>query len=331
MAVQEETAALQTPDPPAPLSVKSSERQQIDEVKVEARKGTSKIRWDTAERKAVLPLVGAAGALAIALLSYWLVPQAQWAVLLSKVPLAPTLLSATQDLTHNLPIKDTKELTAIASDRFNKGQLPEGEQALSILLDRGALLEAAAIIQAIPAEKTDAPGISYLRGRLAWQSMQSGNPDYEISDAVRDWESAVKAQPNSVDYHEALGFAYYAQNRPREAIQAWADALDILEVRQKTLAASPPQANSSTTRSPNPSDQLTDPETLTIYAGIALALRQVVNDPTQPQTNLSSKATKIYQMVLRNDPVNFQPQALSKNWLWSESAIKDWQILARES
>lgn len=275
----------------------------------------------------MLPFVGAAGAVAIALLSYWLVPQVQWATLLSKGPLAPALLGTTQDLQN----KETKELTAIASDRFNKGQLPEGEQALGILLNRGALLEATAIIQSIPAEKSDAPGVSYLRGRLAWQSLQSGNPDYQLSDAVRDWESAAKSQPNVVEYHEALGFAYYAQNRPRDAIQAWADALDILEVRQKTPDASPNQATQSATRLPDSFSNRTDQETLTIYAGIALALQQSVNDPTQPQTNLSSKASKIYQMVLRNDPVNFQPQALSKNWLWSESAIKDWQTLARES
>jgi tetratricopeptide (TPR) repeat protein len=274
----------------------------------------------------LLPLVGAAGALAIALLSYWLVPQAQWASLLSKIPNAPALLGKTQDLQN----KETKELTAIASDRFNKGQLPEGEQALGILLDRGALLEATAIIQSLPAEKTDEPGISYLRGRLAWQSMQSGNPDYLLSDVIRDWENAAKAQPNSVEYHEALGFAYYAQNRPREAIQAWASALDILEVRQKMPEASPNHATHSTTRISDVSSRHTDQEALTIYAGIALALRQGGNDPTQPQTNLSGKASKIYQMVLRNDPVNFQPQALSQNWLWSESAIKDWQTLAQE-
>lgn len=323
--VQGETAAVQTLSPPIqPILVEPLRGHRVEVV---SQKRSSRTRFGSAGRKVILPFVGAAGALAIALLGYWLVPQAQWAALLSKVPLAPALLRGAQDLQN----KETKELTAIASDRFNKGQLPEGEQALGILLDRGALLEATAIVQSISAEKVDAPGISYLRGRLGWQSMQSGNPDYQISDVVRDWESAAKAQPNSVEYHQALGFAYYAQNRPREAIQAWADALDILEVRQKTLDDSPHQATNSATRLPGSSSSHTDQETLTIYAGIALALNQVVNDPTQPQTNLSSKASKIYQMVLRNDPVNFQPQALGKNWLWSESAIKDWQTLARES
>ena len=325
LAPQTDSAAVQVLTPPAqPISAESLKGNRIE---TDPQKRSGKPRFESAQRKALLPFAGAAGAVAIALLSYWLVPQVQWATLLSKIPNAPALLGTTQDLQNQEP----KELTAIASDRFNKGNLPEGEQALGVLLDRGALVEATAIIESIPAEKSDAPGVSYLRGRLAWQSMQTGNPDYLLSDVIRDWESATKAQPNSVEYHKALGFAYYAQNRPREAIQAWADALDILEVRQKTPAASPSQATNSTTPLSKASDGQTDRETLTIYAGIALALHQVVNDPTQPQTNLSGKASKIYQMVLRNDPVNFQPQALSKNWLWSESAIKDWLTLAQES
>jgi tetratricopeptide (TPR) repeat protein len=306
---QEEAVFVQALVPPAQqVSATSLRGKSLEEAQKRSGKRGDRLG---AGHKMLLPLAGATGALAIALLGYWLAPQVQWAGLLLKVPKVPTFLSGTQDWQS----KETKELTAIAGDRFNKGQLPAGEKALSILLDRGALLEAAAILQSLPADKVADPGISYLRGRLAWQSVQAGNTDYQISDALRDWESAAKAQPDVVEYHKALGFAYYAQNRPREAIQAWVDALDILEVRQK------------------PSDQeaSSDPDTLTIYAGIALALRQVVNDPVQPQGDLSGKASKIYQMVLRNDPINFLPQALSKNWLWSESAIRDWQSLAQES
>jgi hypothetical protein len=267
-------------------------------------------RLGSVERKALLPFAGAAGALVVALLGYWLVPQVQWAGLLSKIPNAPAL-SASSDLKN----KDTKELTAIASDRYTKGQVLEGNQALSVLLDRGALIEAAAILQSVPPAQVDNPGVSFLRGRLGWQAFQTGNTDYQLSDVVRDWESAVKAQPDAVEYHKALGFAYYAQSRPIEALQAWSDARDILEMRQKPDAASTALGS----------------EMLTIYAGIALALRQVANDPNPLQVSDAGKSGKIYQMVLSRDPVNFLPQALSRNWLWSESAIKDWQALAQES
>lgn len=322
---KEDSAAVQvltSSTDPTPI-----EKSRGNQSKTPAQKRVNTTRFGSARQKALLPLVGAAGALAIALLGYWLMPQSQWAGLVSKIPHAPTLLGTTQDLQS----KETEELVAIARDRLKRGNFPEGEQALGILLDRGALLEATAIIQSIPPEKFDTPGLSYLRGRLAWQSMQAGNSEYLLSDVVRDWERAAKAQPNSAEYYKALGFAYYAQNRPREAIDAWANARDILEVRQKTSEASPSNAATSATRVSNPSGSRTDPETLTIYAGIALALRQVVNDPTQPQTNLSGKASKIYQMVMRNDPVNFQPQALNQKWLWSKSAIQDWQTLAQES
>jgi tetratricopeptide (TPR) repeat protein len=322
----QEDAAVETFVPPVQhIPVESLQGKRTDSQRYSSYRSTAKSGGlGSVERKALLPFVGAAGALAIALLGYWLAPQVQWAGLLSKIPDAPSLLATNQDLQN----RETNELTAIASDRFTKGQLPEGNHALGILLDRGALPEAAAIIQAIPSAQVDDPGVSYLRGRLAWQSIQTGNPDYQISDVVRDWESAVKAQPDAVEFHKALGFAYYAQDRPREAIQAWADALDILEVRQ-------PAASSGNTSDaievPDTANAESDAETLTIYAGIALALRQVVNDPNQPQTDLSGKANKIYQMVLSRDPVNFLPQSLGKNWLWNESAIKDWQALAQES
>jgi tetratricopeptide (TPR) repeat protein len=319
----QQDAAVETYVPPVQhIPVESLQGKRTDSQKYSSHRSMAKPGLGAVERKALLPFAGAAGALAIALLGYWLAPQVQWAGLLSKIPDAPSLLATNQDLQN----RETRELTAIATDRFTKGQLPEGNQALSILLDRGALPEAAAIIQAIPTAQVDDPRVSYLRGRLAWQSIQTGNPDYQISDVVRDWESAVKAQPDAVEFHKALGFAYYAQNRPREAIQAWADALDILEVRPASSGEA-----SEAIEVPDATNAQPDAETLTIYAGIALALRQVVNDPNQPQADLSGKANKIYQMVLSRDPVNFLPQALGKSWLWSESAIKDWQALAQES
>jgi tetratricopeptide (TPR) repeat protein len=273
---------------------------------------------NSVERKALLPFIGAAGALAVALLGYWLVPQLQWASLVSKIPNPPSLTA-----THDLQSKATRELAALASDRFNNNQYPEGEQALNALLDRNALTEAAAILQAIPAEKIDQPGVLYLRGRLAWQSVQTGNADFALSDVVKDWERAAQAQPDNVEYQKALGFAYYAQNRPQEAIRAWAAALNILEVRSPVLISPSPQI-------PTPEGAV-EPEKLPIYAGIALAFRQLANDPIQPQSNLDAEANKIYQLVIANDPVNFQIQALGKNWLWNESAIKDWRDLASDS
>ncbi|MCU0566765.1 MAG: CHAT domain-containing protein [Oculatellaceae cyanobacterium Prado106] len=287
----------------------------------------------TLNRKALLPFIGAAGALAIALIGYWFLPQTQLMRFLSQIPQSTVL-----DNTQELQKRETKELAALASDRLNKNQTAEGAQALRVLLDRGSLPEVAAVLGALQGDQISNPEISYLRGRLAWQSVQTGDANYSLEDARRSWESAVNAQDDSVEYHKALGFAYYAESKPWEAMQSWARAIAILENRQNQTSNS--ELNSEPTSEPNSDGNGTsaaqlaesntlplNQETLSLYAGIALAMRQAANDPLEPQENLGSKAQKIYQMVLSSDPVNFQPQALSKDWLWNESAIKDWQAL----
>jgi len=40
-----------------------------------------------------------------------------------------------------------------------------------------------------------------------------------------------------------------------------------------------------------------------------------------------SEAVKLRQMVVKDDPVNFLPNKLSNNWLWTEKAIQDWRSL----
>jgi hypothetical protein len=40
-----------------------------------------------------------------------------------------------------------------------------------------------------------------------------------------------------------------------------------------------------------------------------------------------NESLKLRQKVMIDDPVNFQSDALSKNWLWSEKAIQDWRAL----
>jgi len=40
-----------------------------------------------------------------------------------------------------------------------------------------------------------------------------------------------------------------------------------------------------------------------------------------------NESLKLRQKVMSDDAVNFQPDALSKNWLWSQKAIQDWRSL----
>jgi CHAT domain len=204
-----------------------------------------------------------------------------------------------------LPTASTPEVTAIAIDRFSQRDLQAGIQAVEALLERGALQEAKGALEAVSqAEETD-PGIEFLRGRLAWQFAQTSNPDYRTSadDARRYWESAQKKMPDSWQYREALGFAYYEENKLDLAYQTWNQALQLAG---------------------------TDAESANIRAGLALVLMKKAAQ-TRSTTNaaqLQKDAIAQRQTVLKTAPVSFSSSnALSPNWLWTETAIRDWENL----
>ncbi|MDY7013566.1 MAG: CHAT domain-containing protein, partial [Cyanobacteriota bacterium] len=206
----------------------------------------------------------------------------------------------------------TEELTAKAIEQAIQGQIEESAIAIEALLDpqRNALPYARAALDGVPLEQQDEPQILFLRGRLAWQSVLQGNTDFSVDDARRYWESAVKADPNSLLYQNALGFAYYEEGDFARANLAWSDALELGQ--QQTT---------------NP-----DEGVLTTYAGLALALRQMAaSQRDRSQQMPIDKAIKLRQLVMTQDPAGFQSDALSAHWLWSEKAIDDWQALGAAS
>jgi hypothetical protein len=204
-----------------------------------------------------------------------------------------------------LPDTSTPEVTAIAIDRFSQRDWQAGIQAVEALLDRGALQEAKGALEAVSQTAETQPGIEFLRGRLAWQFAQTDNPDYRTStdDARRYWESAQKKMPNSWRYREALGFAYYQENKLDLAYQTWQQALQLTK---------------------------TEAESANIQAGLALVLMKKAAQ-TRSVTNaaqLQKDAIAQRQNVLTTAPVSFSsPNALSPNWLWTETAIRDWENL----
>ena len=175
-----------------------------------------------------------------------------------------------------------------------------------------------AALKAVPITKLDDPAVSFLRGRLAWQSLkkeqsEKGSKNYDLSDARKYWEMARKGQPKSVPYLSALGFAYYMEGNYGRANNAWFEALQVKTASQSGGNVAPGTP---------------DKETLTIYAGLALGLRQEAQkQPAQQRASLLSRSLNMRQYVMSNDPVNFQPDALSQNWLWTEKAIQDWRSL----
>ncbi|MEA5468870.1 CHAT domain-containing protein [Spirulina sp. 06S082] len=225
----------------------------------------------------------------------------------------PTTLNADIPLNgEELDFQDinTDRVTSLAIEQFSTGNLSTGSAAVRALLDRNALPFAASALAVVPTAQLDEPEISFLRGRLAWQAVFTGDDTYHITDARRYWEIATKGQPDAIAYKNALGFAYYAEGQTNRANQVWYDALAL-----------------SDTQTENP-DLLQNPDILNTYAGLALGLQKLSTEASPEQAKiLADKARKLRQTVMNAAPLQFQAQGLSRNWLWSEQAIQDWQKL----
>lgn len=224
----------------------------------------------------------------------------------------------------NLKATGTKEVTARAIQLLNNSDLPAARLAIESLLDRGATPEAKDALAVVPPELSNESVILFLKGRLAWEFVQQGDSNYSIEDARRYWEIAVRQNPDSIEYLNALGFALYAEGRFIHAYQVWAQVTDKLNV-DKNIHFQP---TATTNISPTLSvDKL---EYLSAYAGIGLVLMKFSEEGTpEEQAVKLSKAIKIRQKVISDAPINFQPLELSGHWMWSENAIRDWQLLLR--
>ncbi|WP_414585597.1 tetratricopeptide repeat protein [Scytonema sp. PCC 10023] len=218
----------------------------------------------------------------------------------------------------NLKTVETKVVSAIATEKLSQGDLQVGLQAVEELLNRNQLSNAESALNAVPQESADNPSVYFFKGRLVWQSIQTGDNKYSVDDARRYWESAVEAQPNSPLYNNALGFAYYAQGNLNRANDSWFKALGLAVREQNTSA-------SSTAFSPsNPLRQ----NVLTSYAGFAIGLYKTANNqPVGKREQYLNEAIRLRQMVTKEDPVNFELRELGKNWLWPETALQDWKAL----
>lgn len=278
----------------------------------------------------ILPLVGA-GVMAIAVLIVQTTPR-----IFNLGPTPHDLLPPSPGSTFVLPINfervnlqtaDVATVEAIASHYFRKQDLPKAEQAFNALLDRGALQAADSAFKSVSKQDLSEPSISFLRGKLAWQAVKQGSPDYySVTDAQRFWEAALKKRPDSVSYHNALGFAYYEQGKSRQALNEWCTSIALLA---GNAAGSPGTSDNSRLECAMPAQPITNPDAITAYAGIALALQQAVANPdyAAQQKDLVTRATQLYQVVVQSSPASVEPDELSKSWLWNEKAIRDWQTL----
>ncbi len=260
------------------------------------------------QKPGLILLLGGTGLMTIVLAGMWWfsnrnpTPESLW--LQGEVPSISTTTGENEKI--DWQQIETPTVTGLAIDEFEKGNLERGERAVAALLDRGALPFAKAALDSVPSRQIDTPMINFLRGRLAWQGVLAGNPDYGLSDALRYWERAVKQKPNSIAFLNALGFAYYEQGNINSANEAWYDALELGSKESSTG-----QVDLTNT-----------------YAGLALGIGKLAQGKSQQQqSTLLNQALKLRQKVINSDPSNFQTDALGKNWLWSQRAIQDWQNL----
>ncbi|WP_016953383.1 cell division protein HetF [Anabaena sp. PCC 7108] len=266
------------------------------------------------------PILAIVGASAIALiigLNWWHHRKS----VVSEIPPIPTQpFVKGKQVPIDLKTSPTGIVTATATEKLSQGNLQPGLDAVDELLNRGALASAETALALIPAKQIDEPSVNFFRGRLAWQFAQTSDKKYSIDDARRYWEIAVRDQPDSVLYNNALGFAYYAEGNLNRANDAWFKALN--------LALKSQNSNATATTSPN---LVMPQEALTAYAGLALGLYKSANNQSAAkQGQYIKEAIKLRQTVIENEPVNFTIDKLAQNWLWTEKAIADWRSLLQE-
>lgn len=277
----------------------------------------------------LLPLAGA-GAMAIALSSFHYTMG-----LLSREPSPAELLppidgAYTPSVPPPIGTTETSQLAGTAILNLKRENLPEAEKAIAQLLDQNALLDAKIALDAVPSEwrNADYPELMFLMGRLGWQWQQQEGNIYSVEDVQRFWKLATEGQPDAAAYWNALGFAHYAKGESVDAARVWcrAAALMLAQPIPDSVDAADDRA---ALNCPPPIQAVTNPEALTAYAGVALALQQAALDPkfSQGATELLKQSAAYYQMVMLSNPASFDQTALAKNWLWTPATLRDWAAL----
>mgnify|MGYP002777062953 CR=1 FL=1 len=206
-------------------------------------------------------------------------------------------------------------LANLATEQVQQGQITAAAATIEALLNKpNSLQTVEQVLQAVPAQFADQPAIAFLRGRLIWQQWIAGEQGAKVETARQLWDKSAQAEPTPTKYN-AIGFAYYSEGKPDRAEQAWLTALRSLGTVTNGQATSDPEL---------------PPEKLTTYAGLALAaIKLAEQQPISQQGTSQKEAIEHRQLVLERDRDGFQPEALRKNWMWSETAIRDWEKLLK--
>jgi tetratricopeptide (TPR) repeat protein len=225
------------------------------------------------------------------------------------------LPSPPSDATDLLAGLAAETLANLATEQLQQGKITEAEATIEALLNQpNSLQTVEQVLQAVPAQFADQPTIAFLQGRLIWQQWIAGEQGAKVETARQLWDKSAQAEPTPTKYN-AIGFAYYSEGNPDRAEQAWLTALRSLGSAMNGQATSDPDLT---------------PEKLTTYAGLALtAIKLAEQQPITQQATSQKEAIERRQLVLERDQDGFQPEALRQNWMWSETAIRDWEKLLK--
>ncbi|MGQ4647708.1 CHAT domain-containing protein [Lyngbya aestuarii] len=283
----------------------------------QGKMGSLKIWRQKFQQPWLLMGLGVTGVMAITVLGLWWFQNRERTALI-QFNSAPGIQQPLNPEQTNFAVADTATVVNIAIKQLSEGNIPVGKEAVEALLNRKALPYAKAALDAVPPSQIDDPAVNFLRGRLAWQSLQEGSTNYSVDDVRRFWEIAHQKQPNSWEYLNALGFVYYAQGDFERANNAWLDALELIGEALVVAEKAGDTTKQTTLNS----------TALTTYAGLALGMwKSAQEQPADKKERLLNESRKFRQKVITEDPITFQPNALVKNWRWSEQAIQDWRSL----
>lgn len=266
-------------------------------------------------------IIGIVGVSALCVIIFWFFPIPKKIVKPGQESIVDN--SPRQDIEPQINLKDvpTEIITTKAKEKLRQGDLKEGLRWITELLDRPELIAAETSLDLVPQNQLDNSSVNFLKGRLAWQFVQAGNQKYSINDVRRYWESALESEPNSPLYNNALGFAYYAQGNLNQANSYWFQALNLALNEQKIASTG---AVAISTELPEAA--------LTSYAGLALGLYTSASNQVSINKKIQyvNEAIKLRDMVIANQPVDFQINQFSQNWLWGEKALERWRSLLQE-
>ncbi len=218
---------------------------------------------------------------------------------------SPPAITATANNSTNA---DPQALVSTAMAGLKEKDLKKATDSIEALLNQGLVTQAQSVIATVPVDQQNTPIMQYLTGRMNLQFAKVKNPLGSAEDAWRNFQRAVKSQPDSAPYQNAFAFALYEDKQWEEAGKAWIRAMELVNKQEGKNAAS-------------------HPEMLTAQAGQALVLQKMAKADSKNSKRLLGKAISFRDTVLEQKADAFNSVTLAKDWRWSEDAIADWTKL----